>query len=162
MLAYNNIGVRQQDSMFVPRRLDFLRLSFVHDLATLWDRGQGVGQLHGRSGGVASAHLLLGFFLRQGAFAFRGLAAGQSLSYSIPLGFGRGAGEEVVRPRDVESWRVAPVQLCVPLQKVFSLQRQNRVCFQQKVVEYSPVLEDFVRKTVLGHRGRRSRPTAPA
>jgi hypothetical protein len=97
-----------------------LRLSFAHDSATLWDRGQGVGQLHGWSGGVASARLLLGFFLPQGASAFRGLAAGQSLGYLSPLGFGGSTGEEVVRPRDVELRRLAPVELCVPLQKVFS------------------------------------------
>jgi hypothetical protein len=52
-----------------------------------------------------------------GATAFCGLTAGQSLSYSNPLGFGCGAGEEVVRPRDVGLRRVTPVQLCVPLKK---------------------------------------------
>jgi hypothetical protein len=106
--------------MYVPGGLDFLRLSFAHDPTTLRDRGQGVSQLHGRSRGVASARLLLGFFIHQGASAFRGLAAGQSLDYLSSLGFGRGAGEEVVRPRDVGLRRVAPVQLFVPLQKVFS------------------------------------------
>jgi hypothetical protein len=106
--------------MFVPRRLDFFYFSFAHNPATLRDRKQGISQLHGRSGGVASTRLLLGSFLRQGASAFYGLTAGQSLSYSSPLGFGCGAGEEVVRPRDVGLQRVASVQLCVPLQKVFS------------------------------------------
>jgi hypothetical protein len=101
--------------MFVPGGSDFLCLSFAHNPATLRDRRQGVGQLHGRSGGVASTRLLLSFFLRQGASAFRGLAAGQSLGYSSPLGFGCGTGEEVVRPRDVGLRRVALVQLYVPL-----------------------------------------------
>jgi hypothetical protein len=50
-----------------------------------------------------------------GASSFCGLAAGQSLGYSSPLDFGRGAGEEVVWPRDVGLRRVAPVQICVPL-----------------------------------------------
>jgi hypothetical protein len=47
-------------------------------------------------------------------------ARGFHLSYSSPLGFGYGAGEEVVRSRDAGLWRVTPVQLYVPLQKVFS------------------------------------------
>jgi hypothetical protein len=97
-----------------------LRFSFAHDPSTLRDRRQSVGQLHGWSEGVASTRLLLGFFLRPGASALCGFAAGLSLGYLGPLGFGRGAGEEVVRPGDVGLRRVAPVQLCVPLQKVFS------------------------------------------
>jgi hypothetical protein len=44
----------------------------------------------------------------------------QSLGYSSPLRFGCGAGEKVVRSRDVGLWRVAPVQFCVSLQKDFS------------------------------------------
>jgi hypothetical protein len=39
---------------------------------------------------------------------------------SEPLCFDSGAGEKVVRPRDVGLRRVAAVQLCMPLQKVFS------------------------------------------
>jgi hypothetical protein len=39
MLACNNIGVRQQGSMFIPGGLDFLRLSFARNPATLRDRG---------------------------------------------------------------------------------------------------------------------------
>jgi hypothetical protein len=73
-----------------------LRFAFAHNPATLRDRRQSIGQLHRWSGGVASTRLSLGFFLRQGAFAFGGLAAGQSLGYSRPLGFDCGAGEEVV------------------------------------------------------------------
>jgi hypothetical protein len=106
--------------MFVPGGLDFLRFSFAHNPATLRDRRQGVGQLHGWSGGVTPSRLPLGFPFRQGTSAFSGLAAGQCLGYSSPLGFSYGAGEEVVRSRDVGLWRVAPVQLCVLLQKVFS------------------------------------------
>jgi hypothetical protein len=106
--------------MFIPGGLDFLRFSFAHNPATLRDRRQGVGQLHGWSGGVAPSRIPLGFPSHQGASAFGGLAVGQCLGYSSPLGFGCGTGEEVVRPRDVGLWRVTPVQLCVPLQKVFS------------------------------------------
>jgi hypothetical protein len=61
-----------------------------------------------------------GFLLRQGAPVLHGLTAAQSLGYPSPLCFGSDAGEKVVRPRDVRLWRVAAVQLCVPLQKVFS------------------------------------------
>jgi hypothetical protein len=106
--------------MFIPGGLDFLRFSFAHNPATLRHRRQGVGQLHGWSRGAASTLLPLSFFLHQGASAFGGFATGQSLSYSSPLGFGCGAGEEVVWLTDVGLWRVALVQLCVPLQKVFS------------------------------------------
>jgi hypothetical protein len=97
-----------------------LSFAFAHNPATLRDRRQSVGQLHGWSGGVASTRLPLGSFFRQGASAFGGLAAGQCLGYSSPLGFSCGAGEEVVRPRDVGLPRVAPVYFYVSLQKIFS------------------------------------------
>jgi hypothetical protein len=44
-----------------------------------------------------------------------GLAAGQSLGYSSPLRFSRGAGEKVVQSRDVGLWGIASVQLCESL-----------------------------------------------
>jgi hypothetical protein len=105
--------------MFIPGGLDFLRFAFAHNPVALRDRRQSIGQLHGRSGGVASTRLPLGFFLRQGASAFRGLAAGQSLGYSSPLGFGSGAREEVVQSWDVGLRRVAPVYFCESLLKIF-------------------------------------------
>jgi hypothetical protein len=76
---------------------------------------QSFGQLHGWSGGVVPSRLPLGFPFCQGAPAFSGLAAGQSLGYSSPLRFGCGAGEEVILSRDVGLWRVASVQLCESL-----------------------------------------------
>jgi hypothetical protein len=119
MSACNNIEVCQLGSIFIPGGLDFLRFAFAHNPATLRDRRQSIGQLHGWSGGVASTRLLLNFLLCQGASAFCGLAAGQSLGYLSPLGFGGGAGEEVVRSRDVGLWRVAPVHLCESVLKIF-------------------------------------------
>jgi hypothetical protein len=148
--------------MFIPGGLNFLRLSFAHDSATLQDRGQGVYQLHRWSGGLASARLLLGFFLPQGASAFRGLTAGQSLGYSSPLGFGRALGRR---------WSGRGMSGCggyLRYTSVCSYRRfsvssgRTEFCFQQKVVKYSPVLEDFARKIVLGRRRGRSHPTAPA
>jgi hypothetical protein len=97
-----------------------LRFSFAHYPATLRDRRQSIDQLHGWSGGVVSSRLPLGFPFCHGASAFSGLAAGQSLGYSSPLRFDYSAGEKVVPSRDVGLRRVAAVQLCVPLQKVFS------------------------------------------
>jgi hypothetical protein len=86
-----------------------LRFSLARNPVTLQDRRQSIGQLHGWSEGVASTRLLLSFFLCSGASALCRLTAGQSLGYSGPLGFGRSAGEEVVRPGDVGLRRVAPV-----------------------------------------------------
>jgi hypothetical protein len=106
--------------MFIPERLDFLRFPFARYPTTLWDRRQSFGQLHGWSRGVAPSRLPLGFPFCQGAPAFSGLAAGQSLGHSSPLRFSCGAGDKLVRSRDVGLRRVAAVQLCVPLQKVFS------------------------------------------
>jgi hypothetical protein len=110
----------QQGSKLIPGRLDYLRFPLAHNPTTLQDQRQSFGQLHGWSGGVVPPRLPLSFLLRQGASTFSGPAAGQRLGYSSPLGFDCSAGEEVVRPRDVGLWRVTPVQLCVPLQKVFS------------------------------------------
>jgi hypothetical protein len=141
--------------MFVPGGLDLLCFSFAHNPTTLRDRRQSVGQLHGWSEGVASTHLPLGSFLRQGASAFDGLAAGQCLSYSSPLGFSCGTGEEVVRPRDVGLRRVAPVQF-------FQLVAAKQSSFSTKVVEYLPVLEDSMTRTTAGCRGLHPRLTVPA
>jgi hypothetical protein len=106
----------QQGSIFIPGRLDFLRFPFAHNPTTLRDRRPSFGQL----GGVVPSSLPLGFPLRQGAPALSGLAAGLSLGCLSPLRFGCGAGEKVVRSRDVRLGRVAPVQFCVSVQKAFS------------------------------------------
>jgi hypothetical protein len=110
----------QQGSKFIPGRLDYMRFPFAHHPMTLRDQRQSFGQLHGWSEGVVPSRLSFGFLFCQGATTFCGLAARQSLSCSSPLHFGCGAGEKVVRSRDVGLWRVAPVQLCVSLQKIFS------------------------------------------
>jgi hypothetical protein len=102
-LQTDNVSVQQyryltiqQGSIFIPGGLDFLRFPFARYPTTLRDRRQSFGQLHGWSGGVAPSRLPLGFPFSQGAPAFSGLAARQSLGYSSPLCFGRGAGEKVV------------------------------------------------------------------
>jgi hypothetical protein len=105
----------QQGSKFIPGRLDYMRFPFAHHPTTPRDQRQSFGQLHGWSGGVVPSRLSFGFLFRQGAPTFNGLAAGQSLGYSSPLRFGCGAGEKVVRSKDVGLWRIAPVQLCVSL-----------------------------------------------
>jgi hypothetical protein len=110
----------QQGSIFITGRLNFLCFPFAHNPTTLQDQRQSFGQLHGWSRGVVPSRLPLGFPLHQGAPAFSGLAAGQSLGYPSPLRFGCGAGEKLVRSRDVGLWTVALVQFCVSLQKVSS------------------------------------------
>jgi hypothetical protein len=59
--------------------------------------------------------------LRLGAHILCGPAAALSCSYTSPFGFYSGAREEVVRPGDIGSWRVAAVQFRVSLQKVLQL-----------------------------------------
>jgi hypothetical protein len=100
----------QQGSNFIPGGFDYMYFPFA----------QHFGQLHGWSGGVVPSRLPLSFPFRQGAPTFRGFTAGQSLGCLSSLCFGCGAGEKVVRSRDVGLWRIAPVQLCVSLQKIFS------------------------------------------
>jgi hypothetical protein len=110
----------QQISKFIPGRLDYMRFPFAHNLTTLRDQRQSFGQLHGWPGGVVPSRLSFSFLFRQAAPAFSRLAARLSLGYSSPLHFGCSVGEKVVRLRDVGLGRVAPVQLCVSLQKIFS------------------------------------------
>jgi hypothetical protein len=110
----------QQGSNFVPGGLDYTRFPFAHYTTTLHDQRQSFGQLHGWSGGVVPSHLPFNFPFRQGAPAFSGLAAGQSLSCLSPLRFGCCAREKVVWLRDVGLRWIAPVQLYVSLQKTFS------------------------------------------
>jgi hypothetical protein len=119
MTQYQHIAL-QQSSKFLPGRFKFLCLSLAHQLTALWYQRQSFGQLHGWPGGVVPSHLSLGFFLHQGALVFRGVAALQSLGYASPFCFDSGAGEEMVRPGDIGSRRIAAVQFCVSLQKVLS------------------------------------------
>jgi hypothetical protein len=117
MQQYRYMTKRQE---FILGGLDYLCFSFAHNPTTLRDRRQSFGQLHGWHGRVVPSRLPLSFLFRQGAPAFRGLAAGQCLGYLSSLCFCCGTGEKVVRSRDVRLWRVASVQLCVSLQKIFS------------------------------------------
>jgi hypothetical protein len=112
--AKGNVSMQQHWCMITRQHLHTWRTQFLALFACAQPGDpagpqRSIGQLHGWSGGVASTRLLLGFFLRLRASALCRLAAGQSLGYSGPLGFGRGAGEEVVRPGDVGLRRVAPV-----------------------------------------------------
>jgi hypothetical protein len=110
----------QQGSTFIPGGLDYMRFPFAHYPTTLRDQRQSFGQLHGWSGGVVPSRLSFGFPFYQGAPGFSGLAAWLSLGCLSPLGFGCSTGEKVVRSRDVWLRWIAPVQLCVFLQKIFS------------------------------------------
>jgi hypothetical protein len=100
--TYSNTTRQQQ----VPERVDFLRLSLPHYPATL---RQSFGQLHDRLGGVVPSRFSFSFLLRLGAHILCGLAAAQSCSYTSPFCFYSGAGEEMVWPEDIGSWRVAAV-----------------------------------------------------
>jgi hypothetical protein len=84
----------QKGSTFIPGGLDFLRFPFAHNPTTLRDRRQSFGQLHGWSEGVVPSRLPLGFPFRQGALAFRGVAARQCFGCSSSFCLCRGAGEE--------------------------------------------------------------------
>jgi hypothetical protein len=97
-----------------------MRFPFAHYPMILQDQRQSFGQLHGWSGGVVPSCLPFSFPFRQGAPAFSGLAVGQSLGCLSPFRFDCGAGEKVVWSGDVGLWWIAPVQLCVSLQKIFS------------------------------------------
>jgi hypothetical protein len=82
----------QQGSNIIPGGLNYMRFPFAHYPTTLQDQRQSFGQLHGWSGGVVTSRLPFGFPFRQGAPAFSGLAARQSLGCLIPLHFGCGTG----------------------------------------------------------------------
>jgi hypothetical protein len=86
-----------------------------HYPTTLWHQRQSAGQLHAWLGGVVPTRFSFSSLLRLGA----GPAAVLSCSTASPLRLYNGAGEEVVWPGDVGSRRIAAVQLCVSLQKVF-------------------------------------------
>jgi hypothetical protein len=110
----------QQGSTFIPGGLDYVRFPFARYLMTLRDQRQSFGQLHGWSGGVVPSLLSFSFPFRQGAPAFSGLAAGLGLGCLSPFRFGGGAGQKVVRSREVGLRWVTPVQFYVSLQKIFS------------------------------------------
>jgi hypothetical protein len=105
---YQHIAIQQKQQQ-VPGRFDFLCLPLPHYPATLRHQRQSVGQLHDWLGGVVPSRFFFSFFLRPGAHIFCGPAAALSCSYTSPFGFHSGAGEEVVRPGDIGSWRVAVV-----------------------------------------------------
>jgi hypothetical protein len=97
-----------------------MRFAFVHYLTTPRDQWQSFDQLHGWSGGVVSLCLPFIFPLRQGALALGCFIAGPSFGCLSLFCFCRGAGKKVVWLGDVGLWWIAPVQLCVSLQKIFS------------------------------------------
>jgi hypothetical protein len=76
---------------------------------TLRHQRQSVGQLHDWLGGVVPSRFSFSVLLRLGAYILCGHAAALSCSYASPFGFYSGAGEEVVRPGDIGSWRVAAI-----------------------------------------------------
>jgi hypothetical protein len=100
MQQYQYMTIHQGNT-FIPGGLDYMRFPFAHYPTTLRDQRQSFGQLHGWSGGVVPSCLSFGFPFHQGALAFSGLAAGLSLGCLSPLRFGCGAGEKVIRSRDV-------------------------------------------------------------
>jgi hypothetical protein len=126
--TYNNT-IRQQQ---VPERFDFLRLPLPHHPTTLRHHWQSAGQLHDWLEGAVRSRLSFSFLLRLRAHILYGPAAALSCSYASPFGLYSGAGEEVVRPGDIGSWRVAAVLFSVSLQKVLHQRWCNRGRFQQK------------------------------
>jgi hypothetical protein len=83
--------ITQQGSIFIPGGLEYMRFLVAHHPTTLRDQRQSFGQLHGWSRGVVSSRLSFGFPFSQGAPAFSGLTAGQSLGCLSPLHFSCGA-----------------------------------------------------------------------
>jgi hypothetical protein len=110
----------QQGSNFMPGGFDYMRFSFAHNPTTLRDQRQSFGQLHGWSRGVVPSRLPFSFPFRQGALAFRCFVAWLSFGCLSPLCFCRNTGKKVVRSGDVGLRWIAPVLLCVSLQKIFS------------------------------------------
>jgi hypothetical protein len=110
----------QQGSNFIPEGFDYMRFPFAHYPTTPWDQRQSFGQLHGWSGRVVPSRLPFSFPFRQGALAFGCFIAGPSFGCLSLFRFCRGAGKKVVWLGDVRFWWIAPVQLCVSLQKIFS------------------------------------------
>jgi hypothetical protein len=129
---YQYIAI-QQSSELLPGRFEFLRLLFAHQPTALRHQRQSAGQLHALLGGVVPTCFSFSSLLRLGAHILDGSAAAQSCSNASPLCLNSGTGEEVVRPGDVGSRRVAAVQLCVSLQKVLQLSNGvTEVVFNKK------------------------------
>jgi hypothetical protein len=109
-----------QDSNFIPGGFDCMRFTFVYYPTTPRDQWQSFGQLHGWSGGVVPLRLPFIFPLHQGALALGCFITGQSFGCLSFFRFSRGAGKKVFWSGDVGLWWIAPVQLCVSLQKICS------------------------------------------
>jgi hypothetical protein len=97
-----------------------MRFLFAHYPTTPRDQRQSFRQLHGWSGGVVPSRLPFNFPFRQGALAFGCFIAWLLLWMLEPFCFCRGTGKKVVWSGDVGLWWIAPIQLCVSLQKIFS------------------------------------------
>jgi hypothetical protein len=115
IISMHGNAIRQQQ---VPGRFDFLRFWLPHYPTTLWHQRQSVGQLHAWLGGVVPTCFSFSSLPHLGAHIFCGPAAALSCSKASPLCLNSGAGEEVVQSGDVESRRIAAVQLRVSLQEV--------------------------------------------
>jgi hypothetical protein len=111
---YQHIAI-QQSSKFLLDRLEFLRLSLAHQPTALRHQRQSAGQLHAWLGGVVPTRFPFSSLLRLGAHILCGPAAALSCNNASPLRLNSGAGEEVVRPGDIGSRRVATVQFYVSL-----------------------------------------------
>jgi hypothetical protein len=126
-LQKDNVSMQQlryltiyQGSNFIPGGFDYMRFPFAHYPTTPRDQWQSFGQLHGWSGGVVPFCLPFGFPFHQGALALGCFAAWLSFGCWSLFRFCRGAGKKVVWSGDVGLWWIAPVQLCVSLQRIFS------------------------------------------
>jgi hypothetical protein len=117
---YQHIAIQQSSKLF-PGRFEFLCLSLAHQPTALWHQRQSAGRLHAWLRGVVPTRFSFSSLLRLGAHILCGPAAALSCSNASPLRLNNGAGEEVVRPGDIGSRRVAAVQFCVSLQKVLQL-----------------------------------------
>jgi hypothetical protein len=117
---YQHIAI-QQSSKLLPDRFEFLCLSLAHQPTALRHQRQSTGRLHAWLGGVVPTRFSFSSLLHLGAHILCGPAAALSCSNASPLRLNSGAGEEVVRPGDIGSWRVAAVQFCVSLQRVLQL-----------------------------------------
>jgi hypothetical protein len=117
-----------QGSNFIPGGFDYMCTPFAHYPTTPTDQWQSFGQLHGWSEGVVPFHLPFGFPFRQGALALGRFVAWRSFGCLSLFCFYRGAGKKVVWLGDVGLWWIAPVPLCVYLQRIFSQRLQrNRI-----------------------------------
>jgi hypothetical protein len=110
---------------------DYMRTPFAHYPTTPRDNWQSFGQLHGWSEGVVPFCLPFGFPFRQGALALGRFVTWLSFGCLTLFCFCRGARKKVVWLGDVGLWWVAPVQLCVSLQRIFSQRLERKRIYSE-------------------------------